>query len=120
MRKTLLIGLIAATALSTPAVARPHDRHHGDRHHYDRHDRDRHRHHVRYVSPYRGWSYRRVSTGYRLRPAFYSPRYAISDYDYYRVRSPARYHRWIRYGPDLLLVDIRNGRVLRVIPGRFY
>lgn len=110
MRSTLLIGLIAATALSTPAVAR---------HHHGREVHRAHRH-VVYVAPYRNWAYHRVRTGYQLRPAFYGPRYAISDYGYYRVRAPGRYQRWIRYGNDLLLVNVRTGRVLEVLPGRYY
>ena len=35
---------------------------------------------VAYVAPYRNWHYRRVNTGFQLRPVFYSPRYYISDY----------------------------------------
>jgi Ni/Co efflux regulator RcnB len=61
-----------------------------------------------------------VRSGYQLRPAFYGPRYAITDYGYYRVHAPGRYQRWIRYGDDLLLVNIRTGRVLEVLPGRYY
>ena len=128
MRKALLIGVIAATALTSPAVARDRHHHDRDRHHHSERHRDRHhdwrdRHHhrrVAYVSPYRGWNYRRLSVGHRLRPAFYGPRYTISDYGYYRIAAPRRYHRWIQYGPDLLLIDIRSGRVLQVLPNRFY
>ena len=77
----------------------------------------RHSHHQRvvYVAPYRHWSYRPVRVGYRLASPFYAPRYYINDYGVYRVRAPARYQRWIRYGDDLLLVNVRTGRVLRVI-----
>ncbi len=138
MRTPLLIALAAATALSSPAAARPHhggDRHHSSRHHDSRHHTARHhgdRHHNRhvrrsshhrysaYVAPYRDWNYSRVSAGYRLRPAFYGSRYRISDYGAYGLRAPGRYLRWVRYGPDLLLVDVRYGRVVQVIPGRFY
>lgn len=129
MRTPILIALAAATMLSSPAVARPHDRHHRaerqherhdrDRNHYNRRDRDRH-HYRAYVAPYRNWNYRRVPVGYHLRRDFYAPRYAITDYGYYGLRAPGRYLRWVRYGPDLLLVDVRYGRVVQVIPGRFY
>jgi Ni/Co efflux regulator RcnB len=73
-----------------------------------------------YVAPYRGWNYRPVTVGFRLRPAFYSPRYYISDYGYYHLRAPhGRWLRWIRYGDELLLVNIRTGRVLQVMPYGF-
>jgi Ni/Co efflux regulator RcnB len=73
-----------------------------------------------YIAPYRGFSYRPVSVGFRLRPAFYSPRYYISDYGYYHLRAPhGRWLRWIRYGDELLLVNIRTGRVLQVMPYGF-
>lgn len=85
-----------------------------------RHDRRHYRRHYAYVSPYRGWRYRPVSIGYRLRPAFYGPRYYIGDYGYYGLRAPGRWQRWIRYGNDLLLVNIRTGRVLRVIHYRYW
>ena len=114
MRTTLLIGLAAATMLTSPAVAR-------DRHHHHRgHEVHRVHHRVAYVAPYRNWAYHRVRTGYQLRRAFYGPRYVVTDYGYYRLRAPARYQRWVRYGDDLLLVNIRTGRVLEVLPGRYY
>jgi Ni/Co efflux regulator RcnB len=76
--------------------------------------------HSAYVAPYRGWNYRPVNVGFRLRPAFYSPRYFISDYGYYHLRAPHdRWLRWIRYGDELLLVNIRTGRVLQVVPYGF-
>lgn len=87
---------------------------------YDRRDyRDNHRTRVRYVAPYRSWSYRPVSIGFRLSPAFYSSRYYINDYGDYHLRSPRPWERWIRYGDDLLLVDTRTGRVIEVIPNRY-
>ena len=99
----------------------------GDRHEVRQDRRDirqdrRFRDHRRtaYVAPYRGWSYRPVTVGFRLRPAFYSPRYYISDYGYYHLRAPhGRWLRWIRYGDELLLVNIRTGRVLQVMPYGF-
>ena len=83
---------------------------------YDRRDyRDNHRSRVRYVAPYRSWSYRPVSIGFRLDPLFYSSRYYINDYGYYGLRVPRPWERWIRYGDDLLLVNLRTGRVIDVI-----
>jgi Ni/Co efflux regulator RcnB len=92
---------------------------------YDRRDYrdnryDRHRTRVRYVAPYRSWSYRPVSIGFRLDPIFYSSRYYINDYGYYHLRIPRPWERWIRYGDDLLLVNLRNGRVVDVIHYRYW
>ena len=70
-----------------------------------------------YVPPYADWRFVRVTVGQRLRPAFFAPRYQVADA---AGRVAARgSHRWIRYGPDLLLVNIRTGSVLRVIPDRY-
>ena len=120
MRTPILIAVAAATALSSPAAARPHRHHDHAQRHYNRHQGDRHHRYSAYVAPYRSWSYRRVPVGYRLRPAYYEPRYVVTDYGYYGLRSPGRNLRWVRYGPDLLLIDIRYGRVVEVIPGRLY
>lgn len=149
MRTPILIALAAATALSSPAAASTHSRHHSSSSHHERHKSDRHgssrnndrhsRHNYSssaysrqdysrerqrsrsaYVAPYRNWSYRRVPVGYHLNSQYYSPRYTISNYGYYGLRAPGRYMRWIRYGNDLLLVDIRYGTVVQVIPGGYY
>ena len=72
-----------------------------------------------YVAPYRGWKYRPVNRGYKLRPAFYGSRYVISNPGHYRLRPAARFHQWIRYGDDLLLVNTRNGRVIQVVRNRY-
>jgi Ni/Co efflux regulator RcnB len=74
---------------------------------------------VAYVAPYRGWTYRTVTPGYRLQSGFYGSRYTISNYGTYRLRAPGMNQRWIRYGDDLVLVNIRNGRVLQVIRNRY-
>jgi len=94
---------------------------------YDRRDyrdyrdyRDRHRSYSRYAAPYRSWSYRPVGIGFRLDPVFYSSRYYINDYGYYGLRVPRPWERWIRYGDDLLLVNLRTGRVVDVIHYRYW
>ena len=137
MRTALLIALAAATALSSPASARDHDRHHrGDRHH-EHHDRERHHGDRHRSDGYRNYSYdrhrydrdhdryrhhdrHRVYVGYRLPSLYYGPQYYVSDYRHYGLRAPGRHLRWIRYGSDLLLVDVRRGIVVQVIPGGFY
>jgi Ni/Co efflux regulator RcnB len=77
------------------------------------------RRYSRYASPYRGWTYSPVRVGYQLRPVFYTQRYYIADPYQYRVRPGGRFQQWIRYGDDLLLVNVRTGRVLQVIHNRY-
>ena len=84
----------------------------------DRRDRQERRR-TQYVAPYRDWRYTAVTPGYRLRSGFYGSRYQITDLGYYRLRPATRNQRWIRYGDDLVLVNVRNGRVLQVIRNRY-
>ena len=67
----------------------------------------------RYMAP-RGYTYRAVRTGATLRPAFYGRSYWIADPYRYRLPVAGRNRQWIRYGDDVLLVNVRNGRVLAV------
>lgn len=67
----------------------------------------------------RGYNYRPVNVGYRFTPAFYDRGYWIDPYRYH-LRPVASWQRWVRYGNDVVLVDIRNGRVLEVNGGFFY
>lgn len=145
MRKMILFAAMAAAALPTSAIAQHHDGNHGQHRNRQelRHDRREVRHdrrelrqdrrelrrdrrefrrdRVRYVAPYRNWHYRPVTVGYRLQPTFYGSRYYITDYGAYRLQAPRhRSLRWIRYGDDLLLVNIRTGRVLNVIHYRYW
>lgn len=130
MRKYILLAAMAAVAVPGAAVAQHHNR--GDVRHdrrevrQDRHelrrdqrdlrqDRRTVRRHSAYVAPYRNWAYRPVTVGYRLQPSFYGSRYYITDYNMYNLRAPSRFQRWVRYGDDLLLVNVRTGRVLQVI-----
>jgi Ni/Co efflux regulator RcnB len=72
-----------------------------------------------YVGP-RGWRYRPVAVGHRFAPAYYGRNYWINDWATYRLGRPAQYQRWVRYGNDVVLVDIRTGRVIRVYNGFFW
>lgn len=66
-----------------------------------------------YVGP-RGYAYRPVTPGYRFAPAYYHSRYVIADPARYRLPRPAGYNRWVRYGNDVVLVNVRTGRVVEV------
>jgi Ni/Co efflux regulator RcnB len=151
MRKLILFGLMAATAIPTMAVPSAasaqtsretrrdrqelredrqelrEDRRSGesagelrrDRREVAQDRREVRRDRTGYVAPYRGWTYRSVTPGYQLRPGFYGSRYTISNYGRYRLRAPGINQRWVRYGDDLVLVNIRNGRVIQVIRNRY-
>jgi len=72
-----------------------------------------------YVGP-RGYAYRPVGVGYRFQPSYYHSRYWVSDYGRYRLPPPARGARWVRYGNDVVLINVRTGRVLQVHNGFFW
>lgn len=64
--------------------------------------------------------YSQWNVGARLRPTYYAPRYYISDPYRYRLRAPGRDLRWIRHYNDVLLVNVRTGRVMEVNRGFFW
>lgn len=84
-----------------------------------REDRRDFRNRQAYVAPYRGWSYRPVQPGFRLQPGFYGQRYVITNPQFYRLQPARRNQQWIQYGQDLLLVNVRTGRVIQVIRSRY-
>jgi len=149
MRSIILMSLMAAVALPTAASAQSRNEIRRDRQEVreqqeelrdarargDRRDVRRERRDVRgarqelredrqvrrrsaYVSPYRDWRYSTVRPGYQLRSGFYTSRYYINPVEY-RLRPAARNQRWIRYGNDLVLVNVRDGRVLQVVRNRY-
>jgi Nickel/cobalt transporter regulator len=85
--------------------------------------RDRYRSYYspgRYYAPYRGHSYRRFGIGITIGSGFYGSRYWINDPWYYRLPAAHGPYRWVRYYDDVLLIDIRNGRVVDVINNFFW
>lgn len=68
----------------------------------------------------RGYNYRPVTVGYRFQPAQYGRNYWINDYATYRLARPGYNQRWVRYGNDVVLIDIRSGGVRRVLNRFFY
>jgi Ni/Co efflux regulator RcnB len=140
MRKLIILAAMAATVAPTAAVAQEYAqaRHERAQVRQDKRTvranrqvvrsdrratranqrvaRTAHRARSAYVAPVRNWRYRPVTVGYRLQPSFYGSRYYVTNYSAYHLQAPRyRYLRWIRYGDDLLLVNIRTGRVLQVI-----
>ena len=72
-----------------------------------------------YVGP-RGYRYRPVPVGYRLQPTYYGSRYVIADPYRYRLPAAGGFNRWVRYGNDVLLVNVRTGRVVTVYDRFFF
>lgn len=127
MRKLILLGLMAASAIpgvanaqSRDEVRRDRQELRGDLHELRRDTREwRRDHRGSYVAPYGSWRYRPVTVGYQMRPAFWGNRYVVNDYGRWNLAALRMNQRWARYGDDLLLVNTRSGRVVRVIDDRF-
>ena len=73
-----------------------------------------------YYSPYRNYSYRRLSTGFILDALFFSNRYWINDPWQYRLPEAYGPYRWVRYYDDALLVDTYTGEVVDAIYSFFW
>ena len=64
--------------------------------------------------------YKQWNAGAQLRPAYYNSRYYISDPYRYRLPRPGMNQRWVRHYNDVMLVNVRNGRVIQVHRGFFW
>jgi Ni/Co efflux regulator RcnB len=67
-----------------------------------------------------GYGYRRWSIGALLPGLFLSSAYYYDGWRGIGLDAPGRGRRWVRYGPDLLLVNTRTGRVIDVVYDAFY
>jgi hypothetical protein len=67
----------------------------------------------------RGWGYRHWSIGAFLPLLFLADTYYI-DYDWIGLPPPPYGTRWVRYGPDALLVDTYSGEIVDVVYNVFY
>lgn len=75
------------------------------------------------VNPYyypRGYAYRYYGPGVRLPRVFFGTRYYIGQPDYYRLPPAYAGTRWVRVGPDALLIRVYDGIVVRTVRGIFY
>jgi len=156
MRKFIILGLIAATALPSMASAqsarevrqseRQLERERQDlrnaQRYGDRRDVREARRDVRDARQevredwrdyrrsnrdvYRGGNWRAPfrytawNRGQKLRPTYYSSRYYITDPYRYRLPTAGRDLRWVRHYNDVMLVNVRNGRVMEVHRGFFW
>jgi len=149
MRKLIILGLMAATIIPGAAMAQSRaevrdsarDLRYAQRH-GNRHDVREARRDVRdarqelredwrdyrksHRDVYRGGNWRapfrysQWNTGSQLRPSYYAPRYYINDYQRYRLSRPGPNLRWVRHYNDVLLVNVRTGRVVQVNRGFFW
>jgi Ni/Co efflux regulator RcnB len=55
-----------------------------------------------------------------LPPLFLTPTYFYADWPSLGLEPPPPDCEWLRYGPDLLLVDITTGEVIDVVYDAFY
>lgn len=67
-----------------------------------------------------GWGYRRWAVGGILPPLFLGQAYWYADWAALGLAPPQPGFQWVRYGPDLLLVNLSTGQVVDVIYGAFY
>ncbi len=67
-----------------------------------------------------GWAYRLWAVGAILPPLFLARDYWYADWAALGLGPPPSGDEWVRYGPDLLLVDVTTGQVIEVGPGVFY
>jgi len=72
-----------------------------------------------FVYPH-GWAYRRWAVGMALPPLFLVPAYFYAEYAALGLAAPQPGFQWVRYGPDLLLVNVTTGQVVEVVYGAFY
>jgi len=68
----------------------------------------------------RGYGYRYWYTGDILPALFLATQYFYDDVAPLGLEVPPPGYRWVRYGPDLLLVNLRTGAVEQVAYGVFY
>lgn len=68
----------------------------------------------------RGWGYHRWAVGEYLPPFFFGSEYFLASYYTYGLPPPPWGCRWVRFGPDALLIDLRTGAVLETAYGVFY
>ncbi len=88
--------------------------------HFSFHGHDFNRVHVHpFVYP-NGWAYREWAVGAILPPLFLAPDYYYPEWAALGLEPPPPGAQWVRYGPDLLLVDVNTGQVLDVAYGVFY
>ncbi len=68
----------------------------------------------------RGWHYRRWAIGGILPQRFLAQTYWYADWSALGLQAPPPGYEWVRFGPDLILVNLATGAIEDVIYGAFY
>ena len=75
------------------------------------------------VAPFvypRGWAYRRWGIGVALPAIFLTSAYFYANWAALGLAAPEPGFQWVRYGPDLLLVNTSTGQIADAVYGAFY
>lgn len=64
--------------------------------------------------------YQQFRPGARIAPNYYNQRFVVNNYRNYRLPTPGARQHWVRHYNDVLLVNARTGRVIRVIPNFYW
>jgi len=72
-----------------------------------------------FVYPH-GYGYRRWGVGGMLPPIFLASAYFYAEWATLGLAPPEPGFQWVRYGPDLLLVNTSTGQVVDAVYGAFY
>lgn len=67
-----------------------------------------------------GWGPRRWAVGARLPALFLAPAFIYGGWAAIGLQPPPPGYAWVRYGPDLLEVNVSTGQVVDVVYGVFY
>ncbi|HEY1935498.1 MAG TPA: RcnB family protein [Acetobacteraceae bacterium] len=67
-----------------------------------------------------GWAYRRWTIGARLPALFLAPAYFYAGWAALGLAAAPPGYAWVRYGPDILEINLGTGEVEDVIYGVFY
>jgi hypothetical protein len=67
-----------------------------------------------------GYGYRQWGIGMALPALFLAPAYFYADWAALGLAPPQPGYQWVRYGPDLLLVDLSTGQVVDAAYGVVY
>jgi Ni/Co efflux regulator RcnB len=61
----------------------------------------------------------RYSIGDSFPEQFWIQQYFINDFAGYGLQAPPPGYQWVRFGPDLMLVNLGNGAIAQVAYGAF-
>jgi Nickel/cobalt transporter regulator len=79
--------------------------------------------HPVHIAPFiypHGWAYRQWVIGATLPVLFLAPAYYYAGWAELGLPPPDPGFQWVRYGPDLLLVNVATGEVVDTAYGAFY